>query len=143
MKCHDILLVEDDPDQVTLLQEAFAEVKVSYILHVVQDGVDAMKYLLQEGEYGGTPRPDLILLDLNLPRKDGWEVLREVKSEDSLRAIPVIVFTSSADQSNINQCYTLGANCFITKPAKFEDLVKIADLIEHFWLGAVALPAPV
>jgi CheY-like chemotaxis protein len=139
-KVIDILLVEDNPGDVRLAQEALKESKIRNRLYVVEDGVEAMDFLRQQGKYGGVPRPDLILLDLNLPRKSGREVLTEVKSDESLKRIPVVVLTVSKAEEDIMKCYSNHANCYITKPLDFSQFMEITKSIEEFWLTIVKLP---
>ena len=136
----DILLVEDGPGDARLANEALKEVKARSNLHVVDDGVEAMAFLRREGKYSDAARPDLILLDLNLPKKDGWEVLTEVKADPSLRSIPVIVFSVSKTEGDIRSAYDLQANCYIAKPDNFDQLVSIVKILEDFWLSFVTLP---
>ena len=140
IKVIDILLVEDNPGDVRLAQEALKESKVRNNMIVVEDGVEAMEFLHQRGKYAKAPRPDLILLDLNLPRKNGREVLAEIKSDDNLKRIPVVVLTVSRDEQDVIKAYNLHANCFITKPLDFEQFIKITKTIEEFWLTIVRLP---
>ncbi len=135
-----ILLVEDDPADARLTVEAFKEGKVSNNLNVVEDGVEAMSYLRQEGDYAEAPRPDIILLDLNLPRKDGREVLAEIKEDPDLRRIPVIILTTSRDERDIITTYNLHGNCYIIKPVDLDGFIKVVMLIEDFWLTTVKLP---
>ena len=139
-KVIDILLVEDNPGDVRLAEEALKESKVHNNMFVVKDGVEAMEFLRRRGKYANVPRPDLILLDLNLPRKSGREVLAEVKTDDSLKRIPVVVLTVSRDEQDILRAYDLHANCYITKPIDFEQFIKITKTIEEFWLTIVRLP---
>ncbi|MDD4858760.1 MAG: response regulator [Dehalococcoidales bacterium] len=139
-KIVDILLVEDNPGDVRLAMEALKESKVRNNVFVVEDGVEAMSFLHHEGKYAGVPRPDLILLDLNLPRKSGREVLAEVKSDEELKRIPVVVLTVSRSEEDILKSYDLHANCYITKPIDFEQFMKITRTIEDFWLTIVRLP---
>jgi len=136
----DILLVEDNPGDVRLTQEALKEAKVRNNLHVVEDGVDAMAFLKREGEYASAPLPDLILLDLNLPRKDGREVLEEIKQDDRLKRIPVVVLTTSQAEEDILRTYNLHANCYVNKPVDLDEFIKIVKSIEDFWLTIVKLP---
>jgi two-component system response regulator len=136
----EILLVEDNPGDIRLTQEAFKDVKLRNALHVVRDGVEAMKFLRREGAYANAPRPDIILLDLNLPRKDGREVLEEIKRDDNFKRIPVVVLTTSNDESDILASYNLHANCYITKPVDLNRFVQIVKNIENFWFGIVKLP---
>ncbi len=139
-KVIDILLVEDNPGDVRLAKEALKESKVKNKLFVVEDGVEAMAFLRQQGEYAGAPRPDLILLDLNLPRKSGREVLAEVKTDESLKRIPVVVLTVSRAEEDILKCYNHHANCYITKPLNFDQFMEVTKSIEDFWLTIVKLP---
>jgi CheY-like chemotaxis protein len=135
-----ILLVEDNPGDARLTQEVFKLNKMPKTLSVVEDGVEALAYLRQEGKYSDAQRPDLILLDLNLPKKDGRQVLAAIKGDDSLRRIPVVVLTTSRDQEDIHHAYDLNANCFLTKPVDFEQFAKLVEAIEEFWLKVVELP---
>jgi len=137
----DILLVEDNPGDVDLAREGLAEGKIRNILHVVEDGEEAMAYLRRQGKYTDAVRPDLILLDLNLPRKDGREVLAEVKADEDLKQIPVVVLTTSKSEEDILKSYKLHANCYITKPLNFTRFIEVVKAIESFWLTIVALPA--
>ena len=139
-KVVDILLVEDNPGDVRLAQEALKESKVRNTLYVVDDGVEAMAFLRQQGRYSNVPRPDLILLDLNLPRKSGREVLAEVKSDEHLKRIPVVVLTVSRADEDIMKCYNFHANCYITKPLDFNQFMEVTKAIEGFWLTIVKLP---
>lgn len=139
-KTVDILLVEDNPGDVRLAQEALKEAKVKNELHVVVDGVEAMAFLRQQGKYSEAPRPDLILLDLNLPRKSGREVLAEIKTDPNLRRIPVVVLTVSRSEDDIVGCYDHHANCYVTKPLDFNQFMQITRSIEEFWLTIVKLP---
>ena len=136
----EILLIEDSAADVRLTQEAFKDAKVLNNMNVVTDGVDAMRYLRREGEYAKVPRPDLILLDLNLPRKDGREVLAEVKADPDLRRIPVVILTTSRAEEDVLRAYNLHANCYITKPVDFNQFMEVVKSIEHFWLAVVTLP---
>ena len=136
----EILLVEDDSGDVDLTREALKEGKAKVNLSVVEDGVKALEYLRQESPYADGVRPDLILLDLNLPKKDGHEVLREIKSEENLKSIPVAILTTSDAELDILQAYDLGCNCYITKPAEFDQFVKVIDVLEFFWFRFVKLP---
>ena len=136
----DILLVEDNPADVRLTVEAFREGKVLNNLNVVEDGEEAMAYLRREGAYADAARPGLILLDLNLPRKDGREVLRELKNDDNLRPIPVVVLTTSEAEEDILRSYDLNANCYIVKPVDLEKFITVVRYIEEFWLAIVQLP---
>lgn len=136
----EIMLVEDNPGDVRLTVEAFKECRVRNNLHVVWDGVGAMAFLRQEGEYAHAPRPDIILLDLNLPGKDGREVLSEVKGDPNLKRIPVVILTTSSAEEDILKSYDLHANCYITKPASLEGFLKVIIAIEDYWLTIVKLP---
>ncbi|MEJ2143222.1 MAG: response regulator [Gammaproteobacteria bacterium] len=136
-----ILLVEDNPGDVRLTREALKEAKVNNQLFVVEDGVEAMAFLRNEGEYADTPRPDLILLDLNLPKKDGREVLEEIKHDSELKRIPVVVLTTSRAEEDILKSYNLHANCYVTKPVDLDQFINIVKSIEDFWLTIVRLPS--
>jgi chemotaxis family two-component system response regulator Rcp1 len=136
----EILLVEDNPADVRLTQEALKEAKVRNNLHVVEDGVAAMEFLQRQGEYAKVARPDLILLDLNLPKKDGREVLEEIKQDSSLKRIPVVVLTTSQAEEDILKTYDLHANCYVTKPVDLDQFITIVRSIEDFWLTIVKLP---
>lgn len=136
----EILLVEDSPGDVRLTMEALKEAKVANRLHVARDGVDAMAFLRRQGAHAAAPRPDVILLDLNLPRKDGREVLEEVKQDPDLRCIPVVVLTTSRAEEDVAQAYNLAANCYITKPVDFDQFLQVIRSIEDFWLTVVRLP---
>ncbi|MEK6793987.1 MAG: response regulator [Spirochaetota bacterium] len=135
-----ILLVEDSPSDAKLTMTALNLAKVANGMHHVDDGVKAMQYLRREGEYADVPRPDLILLDLNLPRKDGREVLAEVKNDPALSTIPVVVLTSSGAEQDVLRSYQLHANCYVTKPVKFEDFINVVQSIRHFWFSVVVFP---
>ena len=137
----EILLVEDNPGDVRLTREAFNEGRLLNNLNVVNDGVEALAYLRQEGEYASRTRPDLVLLDLNLPRKDGREVLEEIKADEKLRMIPVVVLTTSAAQEDVTRAYGSHANCYITKPVDLDQFLRVAQSIESFWLSLVRLPS--
>jgi CheY-like chemotaxis protein len=139
-KSIEILLIEDNPGDVRLTQECLKKSRVTNHLSIVEDGVEALLFLHREGPFENAPKPDLILLDLNLPRKDGREILAEIKSDKELKRIPVIVLTSSDAESDICKSYDLHANCFITKPIIFEDFIRIITSIENFWLTTVRLP---
>ena len=136
----EILLVEDSPGDVRLTKEALREAKVRNKLHVVNDGVEALAFLRRQGKYDAAPRPDVILLDLNLPRKDGREVLAEIKDDDDLRRIPVVILTTSQDERDILRAYDLHANCYITKPVDLDQFIAVIQSIESFWLTIVTLP---
>ncbi len=136
----EVLLVEDNPGDARLTQEALREGKLRNRIHHVRDGVEALAFLRHEGEYRGTPVPDIILLDLNMPRKDGREVLAEIKADPKLRFIPVVVLTTSEAENDIVKSYELHANCYITKPVDLDKFTKIVHTIEDFWLQVVKLP---
>ncbi|GAA1278117.1 response regulator [Sphaerisporangium rubeum] len=136
----DVLLVEDDPGDVLLTKEAFEHNKVQNKLHVVSDGEQAMAFLRNEGEYADTPRPDLILLDLNLPRKDGREVLEDIKADATLRSIPVVVLTTSEAEEDILRSYHLHANAYVAKPVDFDQFIKVVRQIDDFFVSVVKLP---
>lgn len=137
----EILLVEDNPGDARLTEEALKEGKVRNNLHIARDGVEAMAFLSREGKYADAPRPDLVLLDLNLPRKDGREVLAEMKEHPDLRLIPVVVLTTSEAEQDVVRTYELRANCYITKPVDLEKFITIVRSIEDFWLTIVRLPS--
>lgn len=139
----EVLLVEDDPGDVEITREGLLDAKMSINLQVVDDGVKALQYLRREGTYRGAPRPDLILLDLNLPRKDGRETLQEIKSDEDLKVIPVVVLTTSEADTDILKCYGLGANCYITKPVGFEAFIKVVKSLEEFWFTVVRIPSKI
>src|SRR5882757_5604403 len=138
----EVLLVEDDPGDVLMTQEAFAEHKVKNNLSVVTDGVEALAYLRREGKYADAHIPDLILLDLNLPRKDGREVLAEVKGDPELRAIPVVVLTTSQAEEDVLRSYDLHANAYVTKPVDFDRFIEVVRQIDEFFVSVVKLPRP-
>lgn len=140
MKIIDILLVEDNEADAFLMQEVFRESSYPNNVHVVADGLEAIGYLHRRGRYMDAPRPDLILLDLNLPKKDGREVLKEVKEDPSLRAIPVIVLTTSEAEHDVRKCYQYHANCYIAKPMELDRTYEIVQGIEDFWFGIVRYP---
>lgn len=137
----EILLVEDNPGDVFLTQEAFREGRLAHRLSVVEDGEEAMRFLRREGKHGNAPHPDLILLDLNLPKKDGRELLGEVKMDPELRQIPVIVLTTSKAEQDVARAYKLHANCYLTKPIQMDDFLKTIRSVEEFWLSVVRLPS--
>lgn len=136
----EILLVEDNPGDARLTIEAMREAKVRNRMHVVEDGVEAMEFLRRQGRFGDAPRPDLILLDLNLPRKDGREVLAEVKADPALKRIPVVILTTSRAEEDVVRAYDLHANCYVTKPVDLEQFMKIVAQIDEFWVKVVTLP---
>jgi len=135
-----ILLVEDNPGDARLAQEALKEGRMSSRLAVVVDGVEGMSYLRREGEYAAAPRPNLVLLDLNLPRKDGRQVLAEMKADPDLRRIPVVVLTTSQAEQDITRCYDLHANCYITKPVDLDRFISVVRSIEEYWCSVVTMP---
>jgi chemotaxis family two-component system response regulator Rcp1 len=136
----EILLVEDNPGDARLAQEALKEGRMTSRLKVVVDGVEAMSFLRREGHYAGSPRPNLILLDLNLPRKDGRQVLAELKADEDLRRIPVVVLTTSQAEQDILRSYDLHANCYITKPVDLDRFISVVRSIEEYWCSVVTLP---
>ena len=136
----EVLLVEDNPGDVRLTREAFKDAKVHINLHVASDGTAALAFLKREGEHANVPRPDLILLDLNLPKKDGREVLKEIKENDTLKSIPIVILTTSASEADILRSYRLHANCYITKPVGLDGFLKVVNSIDSFWLSVVKLP---
>jgi two-component system, chemotaxis family, response regulator Rcp1 len=136
-----ILLVEDNPGDVRLTREALKEAKFRNTLQVVGDGVEALAYLRQQGQYSGAVRPHLIMLDLNLPRMDGREVLAAIKKDEDLRRIPVVVLSSSEAESDIARAYELHANCYVTKPVDIDHFLTVVKSIEEFWVEIVKLPA--
>jgi CheY-like chemotaxis protein len=140
-KSIEILLVEDNPGDVRLTKEALTEGKVLNTLHVAVDGVEAMSFLQREGQYAYAPRPDLILLDLNLPKKDGREVLAEIKTDDELKRIPVVILTTSSAEEDITKTYNFHANCYITKPVDLEQFINVVKSIKSFWVNVVKLPS--
>ena len=140
MRPIEILLVEDNPGDARLTREALSQSKVSNNLHHARDGEEAMRFLKREGQFANAPTPDLVLLDLNLPRRDGREVLEDVKRDPLLKHIPVVVLTSSEAEEDILRSYRLHANCFITKPVDLEQLTKVVQAIEQFWFTLVKLP---
>jgi chemotaxis family two-component system response regulator Rcp1 len=138
----EILLVEDNPGDVRLMQEAFREGKLSNHLSVVGDGEQAIAFLKREDHFAAAPRPDLIILDLNLPKKDGRQVLEEIKADDSLKRIPVVIMSSSKAEQDIIRSYDLHANCYIVKPGDLEELLGVVKSIGDFWFTIVRLPPP-
>ncbi len=136
----EILLVEDNPGDARLTEEAFKDSRLLNSMHRVSDGVEALAYLRQEGQYATAARPDIILLDLNMPRKDGREVLAEIKNDPDLKSIPVVVLTTSDADTDVIKSYELHANCYITKPVDLEKFMNIVQRIEDFWLAIVRLP---
>ncbi len=136
----EILLIEDNPGDVDLTKEALQDAKVRNRLHVVDDGAKAVDFLYKRGEYADVPRPDIILLDLNLPKKDGRQVLEEIKADPQLAEIPVVILTTSQAEEDILRSYQLHANCYITKPVDFKQFMHVVKSIEEFWLTVVKLP---
>ncbi len=141
MKPIEILLVEDNPGDARLTREALAQSKVRNNLSHARDGEEAMAFLRRQGTFGSAPTPDLVLLDLNLPRRDGREVLEDIKNDAALKHIPVVILTSSQAEEDIMRSYRLHANCFITKPVDLEQLTKVVQGIEQFWFTLVRLPS--
>ena len=135
-----VLLVEDDPGDVLMTREAFEDNKVANTLHVVSDGAEALEFLRKEGQYADSPTPDLVLLDLNLPRVDGREVLAAVKADGELRQIPVVVLTTSEAEEDVLRSYALHANAYVTKPVDFERFIEVVRKIDDFFVGVVRLP---
>jgi CheY-like chemotaxis protein len=136
----DILLVEDNPGDVRLTKEAFKEGQISNTLHVATDGVAALEFLHQRGEYADAPHPDIVLLDLNLPRKDGDEVLEEIRADPDLKQLPVIILTSSAAEEDVVRSYELNANAYLTKPVNPAEFMEVVRSFQEFWLSVVRLP---
>jgi chemotaxis family two-component system response regulator Rcp1 len=136
----EILLIEDNPADIVLTKEAFKECRYKHNITAFKDGIEALKYLKREGEYSNSKTPDLVLLDLNLPKKDGRELLAEIKSDDSINFIPVIVLSTSRNETDIKTSYDLKANCYICKPVELESFINIILSIERFWLKTVTLP---
>lgn len=135
-----ILLVEDNPGDARLIEEIFKSTNVKNKIHITKDGVEAMDFLNKENRYSNVPKPDIILLDLNLPRKDGREVLEDVKGNEDLKSIPVIILTTSGAEEDLIRTYRNYANCYITKPVDFDEFLKVITAIENFWLKVVKLP---
>ena len=136
----EILLVEDSPADILLTREAFEESRIINTIHVAEDGIQAMDFLHQRGAYASSPRPDLILLDLTLPRKTGREVLVEIKGDPELRSIPIVVLTTSSADEDILKAYDLNANCYVVKPVGFDNFMQAVQSIRHFWFSVVTLP---
>jgi CheY-like chemotaxis protein len=136
----EILLVEDSPADVLLTREAFEQNKILNTLYVAEDGVQAMDFLYKRGAYASVPRPDLILLDLNLPRKNGREVLAEIKADPDLKKIPIVVLTTSSAEEDVLRAYDLNANCYVVKPVGFDNFMEAVQSIRHFWFSIVTLP---
>lgn len=139
----EFLLAEDNPGDVRLTQEALRESKICNNLNVVTDGVEAIAFLRRQGKYANAPTPDVVLLDLNLPKKDGREVLAEIKSDPVLKRIPVVIVTSSEAEQDILRTYDLHANCYVSKPVDLDQFIKVIQAIENFWLTIVKLPSDV
>jgi chemotaxis family two-component system response regulator Rcp1 len=137
----EVLLVEDSPGDVRLTREALKDAKMHISLNVVSDGTEAMAYLRREKNHAQASRPDLILLDLNLPKKDGRDVLKEIKESDDLKSIPVVILTTSASPADVEHSYKLHANCYITKPVDLKGFIKVVQSIDNFWLSVVKLPS--
>ncbi len=136
----EILLVEDNAGDVGLIEEVFEETKIRYNLHVAEDGEEAILFLYGEGKFLGSPLPDIVLLDLNLPKKDGREVLKEIKENEKLKKIPVVILTTSQAEKDILRAYELHANAYINKPLDFDQFIDVVKSIANFWLGIVRLP---
>ena len=136
----EVLLVEDSPGDVRLTREAFREANFSIRMHVAADGVEAMAFLLREGDHADAPRPDLILLDLNLPKMDGREVLAHIKADQSLKSIPTVILTTSDAQADITKSYELQANCYLSKPVQLDAFESLVKSINDFWLTKAKLP---
>jgi CheY-like chemotaxis protein len=137
----EILLVEDNVGDVGLIEEVFEEAKIRNNIHVAENGEEALRYLRGKGKFSGSPRPDIIILDLNLPKKDGREVLREIKEDSNLKNIPIIVLTTSTAEKDILRAYELHANAYVTKPLDFDQFMNVIGSIVNFWLGVVQLPS--
>lgn len=137
----EILMVEDNPADIRLTKEAFKDAKVLNNMHIVVDGEEAMAFLRKEGKYPDAPRPDLILLDLNLPKKDGREVLAEIKKDPELKRIPIVVLTTSEDEKDIFKAYDLHVNAYVKKPVDLNQFIKVVEAVEDFWLTVVKLPS--
>jgi len=136
-----ILMVEDNPTDVLIAREGFAGANMANTLCVADDGIEAIEFLNQRGKYASAPRPDLIVLDLNMPRKNGQEVLAEIKSDVRLKNIPVVILTTSKSQDDISRAYGLHANCYISKPVDFDDFTEVVQRIQDFWFSLVTLPS--
>ena len=139
---YDVLLVDDSPGDVRLTSEAIKEAHIRINLHVAWDGTEALSFLRRSGKHATCPRPDLVLLDLNLPRKSGREVLQEIKSDPGLQSLPVVVLTTSSSEEDIRNSYQLQANCYICKPIDLDGFLKVVKSIDNFWLSTVKLPPP-
>jgi two-component system, chemotaxis family, response regulator Rcp1 len=138
-----ILMVEDNPTDVLIAREGFLGAKMKNTLHVADDGIEAIEFLNQRGKYADAPRPDLIVLDLNMPRKNGQEVLAEIKADKNLRNIPVVILTTSKSEDDISKAYGLHANCYISKPVDFDEFTEVVQTIQDFWFSVVTLPSEV
>ena len=136
----EILLVDDNIGDVVLTKEALKGAEFSNHVSVVRDGIEALEFLRHEGKFANAGRPDLILLDINMPRKNGCEVLQDIRADSDLRLIPVVILTSSEAEDDIRRSYELGANCFVTKPADLDEMVKVVQAINHFWISIAKLP---
>jgi CheY-like chemotaxis protein len=136
-----ILMVEDNPTDVLIAKEGFFGAKMANTLHVADDGIEAIEFLNQRGKYAAAPRPDLIVLDLNMPRKNGQEVLAEIKADDNLKNIPVVILSTSKSADDIGKAYGLHANCFISKPVDFDEFTAVVQRIQDFWFSVVTPPA--
>lgn len=139
-RTREILLVDDNPSDVRLTLEAFKDAKLANNISVAGDGVEALEYLRRVGKYAGAVKPDLVLLDLNMPRKDGREVLEEIKNDPNLRRIPIVVLTTSRSEADILKSYDLHVNCYIQKPVDYNEFIRMLRLVEDFWFTAVVLP---
>lgn len=139
----EILLVEDNPGDIRLTQEVLKEGKIQNNLRIVENGVEAISFLHKDGKYSSALTPDLILLDLNLPKKDGREVLQEIKNDDELKKIPIVVLTTSQAEEDILKVYNLNANCYISKPVELDEFINVVKSVEDFWLSIVKLPSRV
>lgn len=135
-----ILLAEDNEGDVRLTREAMKEGKLAINLHIAKDGVETMEFLRREGKFADATRPDIILLDLNMPRKDGREALAEIKADDDLKSIPVVILTTSSAEEDVMKTYDLHANCYITKPVDMDQFIKVVQTVEEFWFSIVKLP---
>lgn len=135
-----ILMVEDNPTDVLIAREGFSRAEMLNTLHVADDGIEAIEFLNRRGKYADAPRPDLIVLDLNMPRKNGQEVLAEIKTDDNLKNIPVVILTTSKSEDDISKAYGLHANCYISKPVDFDEFTTVVQAIHDFWLSVVTLP---
>lgn len=139
-KSIDVLLVEDNPADVRLIMEAFKDCKISNRFHIASDGDEALNFLYNRGDHKVSPKPDLILLDINLPKRNGFDILEEIKQDDSLKSIPVIVLTTSNSDEHIKRSYKLNANCYVNKPLDFEKFLEVVKTIESFWFNVAKLP---